>query len=132
MKKPLMKKVKDMQKLLDKQIDIANEMNFPPEFIVLLHLERDGGKCPRCGQEWKKVTVRNVYADFYYYDPACGCYGRCKLLADGSKGCGNSLHREAAMGIDGCTTCDRRASREVKIKAEEQVKKYMRGYKILK
>lgn len=130
-----MRKIRDMQKLLEKQIDIANEMNFPPEYIVLLHLEKDGGKCPRCGKEWNKVPVKNVYADFHYYDPACGCYGRCKPLVDedrNMRGCGNSLHREKAMGVEGCTTCNLKASRTVKMKAEEQVQKYMRGYGVLK
>lgn len=134
MKKPLIKKIEDMQTLLKKQIGIANEMNFPAEFIVLLHLESDGGKCPRCGQDWKKIVAKNEYASFHYYDPACGCYGRCKPIVDGTKvrGCGNSLHREKAMGIEGCTSCSREASKAIKMKAEDQVKQYMAGYKILK
>jgi len=97
-----------------------------PEYEDILTLEVDGGPCPRCGMMWKKIEVKNPYANFTYYDPACSCYGRCKEgpsvvwkrvrdKKDRVKeiptkkkvmtGCGSSLHREKILGVDRCMSC---------------------------
>ena len=63
----------------------------------LLHLELNGGPCPKCGKSWNQCNVDNSAGKFAYYDPACRCYGRCPK-------CGTSLHREEADG-DKCHKC---------------------------
>uniref|UniRef100_A0A6M3LJW2 Uncharacterized protein n=1 Tax=viral metagenome TaxID=1070528 RepID=A0A6M3LJW2_9ZZZZ len=81
----------------------ASEAGLPKGYLGLLSLETTGGACPMCGKVWQMVTVNNHFAEFVYYDPACGCYARCPS-------CRASWHRELAMGsaeaeIRQCPSC---------------------------
>jgi len=81
----------------------ASDAVLPKGYLNLLMLETTGGACPVCGKSWKTITVKNHFADFVYYDPACQCYARCP-------GCRVSWHREMAMGsaaaeIKKCPSC---------------------------
>jgi hypothetical protein len=72
----------------------------PEELITVKGLEADGGKC-FCGREWRKVEVKNKYADFFYFEPTCRCFPRCVF-------CGRSLHREWVVSggqVKECTSC---------------------------
>jgi len=53
--------------------------------LDLMVNEMTGGKCPHCGKPWKKIVVKNQFADYEYFDPNCECYQRCDS-------CGMSLH----------------------------------------
>jgi len=74
---------------------MANEAGMPPELLILMNLEKDGGLCPLCKKPWKKVVVKNRFADNYYFDPDCRCYPKCK-------NCGRSMHRAWSLGINTC------------------------------
>ena len=54
------------------------EAGVPKSTLQYLHLEVGGGKCPHCGVEWKAIVVKNRFADFTYYEPACYCHGKCR------------------------------------------------------
>ena len=92
--------VVDMQKKIQYQIDLDIAADMPEELIQLETLEKDGGFCLICGKDWQRIEVKNILADFFYYDPECKCYPRCPE-------CKTSLHREAAvMGtVRKCSTC---------------------------
>jgi len=53
--------------------------------LTLIENESAGGPCTHCGKPWRKIEVKNQFADFVYYDPDCECYWRCEK-------CNMSLH----------------------------------------
>ena len=79
--------VTDMQAILDTHILQMTKRGDSEALTTLVALEAYGGECPECGKLWKKIEVKNHYADFYYFDPTCKCFPRCGR-------CGTSLHRE--------------------------------------
>jgi hypothetical protein len=52
-----------------------------------MDLSADGGPCPNCDKQYKRIDVKNRFADFHYFDPDCGCSPHCP-------DCGVSLHVE--------------------------------------
>lgn len=69
---------------------------------MFINLETSGGYCPNCNISWEKIPVKNRFADYIYYDPACDCYGRCPE-------CKTSWHREQGImrikQMEKCTSC---------------------------
>ena len=64
-----------------------------------------GGKCVRCGKEWREVKVKNIFADYSYWQPNCNCYPKCKKVTQMARGtvggygtfdsgCGKILYEE--------------------------------------
>ena len=49
--------------------------------LELMRAQSYGGMCPKCGQFWEKVSVKNQFANFVYYQPACQCWKRCPGIA---------------------------------------------------
>ena len=43
---------------------------------VIEHMKRhvSGGACSTCGTEYKKVQVKNPFAEYSYYEPRCKCF----------------------------------------------------------
>ena len=68
----------------------------------MMQQELTGGKCPMCGQPWRKVETRNLFGEFTFYDPGCKCFPRCPE-------CGKSFHRFAMPNTDAekytCRSC---------------------------
>jgi len=91
----------DMQADLQATIDKYHQYNLPSEFYEVLHLEKSGGPCPRCGTPWNRIDVDYGPFRYHYFDPDCDCFPRCPE-------CGTSWHREVAAGnqrLDKCTSC---------------------------
>ncbi len=92
----------DLEKYLNTTIETYERFNLPAEFMLVLHLERDGGGCPRCGEPWEKVEFKALWAvaatAAVYYTPDCDCFPRCPE-------CGTSWHREIAAGNERIETC---------------------------
>lgn len=60
-----------------REVEAAVEAQLPAEVLQIIDREYAGGPCPRCSVGWAPVEVRNRFADFVYYQPACICYPRC-------------------------------------------------------
>lgn len=56
-----------------RMIDLAEEAGVPKEDVERSRREIKGGTCPLCQAEYRKVHVKNRYADFVYFVPSCGC-----------------------------------------------------------
>ena len=106
----------NMQELIKIQYDRFNEAGLPPELLIMLRLEAKGGQCPTCKKEWQKIIVKNMFRQFYYFNPICRCYPICKQ-------CERSMHRAFSMGTNKCT-CEYDNS-----KKEKQIKQYMKNYR---
>jgi DNA-directed RNA polymerase subunit RPC12/RpoP len=106
---------------IDSEIEAGNAAGFCAEYVQLLVLEKQGGPCTRCGKPWRKMTVKNLLADFSYYAPACTCFPICSR-------CGSSLHREAALSLPSCTSCGYRklfpSERSINDYSKKILKKY--------
>lgn len=140
MKEEIMDKVTDMQSKLQFRIDQDMIVGLPVDLIEVETLEMNGGLCPKCGKPWRKIEVKNQFADFYYFDPDCKCYGRCS-------NCESSLHREktTGMGRGECISCGfdddlreylvllaKRAEelrKRKRHKEEQSIKEYQRKYR---
>lgn len=71
----------DQRKIVDHQESRYNalaEARVPKLQLEFVLIESSGGACPHCKEVWKKVEVRNMFAEFDYYAPACYCYEECK------------------------------------------------------
>ena len=44
-----------------------------------IRMRIDGDACVRCGNEWKKIIAKNIFAEFEYYMPNCRCYPVCQI-----------------------------------------------------
>jgi len=84
--------------------------------LQALDLERNGGECPVCRMQWRKVVLKNAFADFTYYQPACKCFHECDrcsvppLLDPKTKelrraGIPRFMVVERLLGIPYCTHC---------------------------
>lgn len=79
----------DMQLALHTKLSNAGAGS---EELAFVEQESYGGPC-RCGVEWVKVEVKNVFAQFEYYEPDCRCYPRCqRCKSDDGTIRGKSLH----------------------------------------
>ena len=92
--------------------------------IKALDMERFGGECmePRCRKPFEKVVVKNRFADFAWYRPACRCYHVCNRITvhDGNGkplghvvdengkqvGCGKVLVEEGFKTEVNCLSCN--------------------------
>lgn len=88
-----------------KRHDILRSQGATEGELEWLLLETVGGKCPKCKRDWRKVIVKNIYANFEYYKPACECYETCA-------GCGKSLYGTVPPGPEKhhykCPACGHR------------------------
>ena len=70
----------------------------PLELVTQIEMESFGGPCPKCGKEWAKRYIDNIYVKFEYWQPACRCYPICF-------NCGNYLLYEIEAGKKFCQNC---------------------------
>jgi hypothetical protein len=68
------------------------------QVVLALELERQGGACPVCGREYRRVDVANHFARFSYYQPACRCFRVCPR-------CERYMVAERFLEIAHCTGC---------------------------
>lgn len=64
--------VADMEAVLEKMKNVG----VPDEVIEDSYAETYGGSCRICGKEYRAVQVRNDFADFVRYEPACQCISK--------------------------------------------------------
>jgi len=62
------------------------------EYSELLVRESDGGPCPRCKANWKKIEFDNWISEGVYYRPTCDCFYRCP-------NCNQELYDEQCRGL---------------------------------
>lgn len=92
-------KITNMQDKLQEQIEDIGNAGLSMTLMNLIELEKSGGVCIKCTKPWKKIEVKNQFADFYYFNPDCKCYPKCPI-------CGHSLHREMTMyAVRRCQSC---------------------------
>ena len=84
-----------------------------PDSSKVALMALSGGECLRCGVPWKAIKVKNEFAEFAYYQPACKCYPICRATAqlkfaygkgkynivDHGVGCGRRLYEEWHGGV---------------------------------
>ena len=66
------KRINDNRKISTKDKEIICK-----EILAIAQLEAQGGKCIRCGREWKKIEYDNIFGKGEYYEPACDCLIKC-------------------------------------------------------
>lgn len=62
------------------------------EYAQLVCLEIDGGKCPRCSRNWRRIEFSNFFGKGFYFRPNCDCFFRCP-------NCDSELFDEMMRGI---------------------------------
>lgn len=121
----LLPKISDYKVVVDKEIQRGSFIYDAGAIDVARDIRNalGGGECIRCGKPWRKVVVKNVYASFEYWTPACKCYPVCRKVLRMERikgtgrmgtidvGCGKVLYEEfdgAVKKVDGkhYVTCD--------------------------
>lgn len=71
--KPFWEKIMDQRgKIAEKAYKLGKK-----EYAELIVRESDGGKCPRCNKEWKRIEFKDSNNTRIYYRPDCDCFYRC-------------------------------------------------------
>lgn len=63
------------------------------ELAVVIAMAIDGGDCLLCKKPWGRFDVDNIFAKFFYYQPACNCYQVC-TPGPPWYGCGRRMYEE--------------------------------------
>jgi len=69
--------------------------------LDIIEKEFAGGKCDKCGKEWKMETITitlDKELTFSHYMPVCKCYTQCVC-------CDRYLIIEQQLGLFDCTSC---------------------------